>query len=115
MKSLLDVSPGLGAPPPGGGGPEGEGQSGNDIVRSHGVLSLAFGFAAGVALLLIYLIIYLGSLSAAIVNLLPGSSLAFNLLICFVTGFVCGTIISVIYNLLIIRRLNLFGLDRNVD
>ena len=115
MKSLLNISPGHRTPPPGGGGPEGEGQSGNGVVRSHGVLSLAFGFAVGVALLVLYLIIYLANLSTAVVNLLPGPSLLMNLLICFVVGFVGGTIISVIYNLLIVRRLNLFGLDRGVD
>jgi putative flippase GtrA len=114
MKSLLNISPGLRIPP-GGGGPEGEGQSGNDIVRSHGLLSLAFGFALGVALLVLYLIIYLANLSPVILNMLPGSSLVADLIICFIVGFVCGTIISIIYNLLIVRRVNLFGIDRGLD
>jgi 4-amino-4-deoxy-L-arabinose transferase-like glycosyltransferase len=115
MKSLLNIAAGKGSGDPGGGGPEGEGQSGNDIVRSHGILSLAFGFALGIALLVLYLIIYLANLSPVILNMLPGSSLLVHLVICFVVGFVCGTLISIIYNLIIIRRFNLFGIDRGVD
>ena len=115
MKSLLNISPAEKTPPGGGGGPEGEGQSGNDIVRSHGLLSLAFGFALGIALLVLYLIIYLANLSPVILNLIPGSSLIVQLVICFIVGFVCGTLISIIYNLIIVRRFNLFGIDRAVD
>jgi hypothetical protein len=115
MKSLLNISPGKKTPPGGGGGPEGEGQSGNDINRSQGLLSLAFGFAFGIALLVFYLIIYLGNFSPVILNMIPGFSLLIHLIICFVVGFICGTLISVIYNLIIVRRFNLFGVDRGVD
>ena len=115
MKSLLNISAGKGSGGPGGGGPEGEGQSSNDIIRSQGLLSMAFGFALGIALVVFYLIIYLANLSPAILNIVPGSSLAIHLVSCFLTGFICGTIFSIIYNLLVVRRFNLFGIDRGVD
>ena len=115
MKSLLNISPGLRPPGGGGGGPEGEGQSGNDMVRSQGILSLAFGFALGMALAVFYLIIYLGNLSPVILSMLPGFSLLVHLAICFIVGFICGTLISIIYNLIIVRRFNLFGIDRGID
>ncbi len=38
-----------------------------------------------------------------------------NLFYTFLFGFIVGTVISGIYNVLVFRRLNLFGIDKNMD
>jgi len=98
----------------GGGGPDVENRFPERVLRSHGFLALAFGFALGLTLMIFFGLFRLMKapplgLEAWIAKVHP------NLWFTFLMGFIGGTLISAIYNFLIFRRLNLFGLDRNLD
>ena len=98
----------------GGGGPDEDPRFPSRTLRSHGFISLAFGFALGLTLMIFFgLFRAFGapteSLEQFIADVNP------NLWYSFLSGFIGGTLISAIYNFLIFQRLNLFGLDRNLD
>lgn len=83
------------------------------ILRSHGFIALAFGLALGITFMVFY---------AFVLRRAPGTSLsiwinnpALDIWISFAYGFIGGIAIALIYNLLVIRRFNLFGLEGNVD
>ncbi len=115
MTSQLDI----GFDPTGstGGGGSGGGPHDDDpkvprvVARSQGLLTLAFGVALGVALLVFYWLVKRLPLSQELENLV--GQLAWWKV--FLFGFIGGTLFSAVYNLLVVRRLNLFGLDNNAD
>jgi len=78
------------------------------------VLALAFGFALGVAFMaLFWLIRTFGAPTGAVADFVR--DLNPNLWLSFLFGFIGGTIAAAIYNFLVVRRLNLFGLDSSAD
>lgn len=94
-----------------GGGPEGPGAI-QVALRSQGLLTLAFGLALGLACIgLFYLIELWGP--ANVRTFVTGMDLQWWH--CFLFGLISGTITTAIYNLLVMRRLNLFGLDPRLD
>jgi len=98
----------------GGGGPDEDSRFPSRETQSQGFLALAFGFALGLTFMIFFGLFRLfgtpiPGLKDWIARVNP------NLWLSFLIGFVGGTLISAIYNLLIFRRLNLFGLDRNMD
>ena len=104
----------------GGGGPDEDPRFPSRTLRSHGFISLAFGFALGLTLMIVFGLfrfIFAQAKSVeqfiALENFIENANL--NLWDCFLWGFIGGTLISAIYNFLIFQRLNLFGLDRNLD
>lgn len=118
MPSQIDI--GIDAPPAGtggggsGGGPEDDPRSPQIIARTQGVLALAFGFALGVAfMVLFWLIRTFGAPTGAVADFVR--DLNPNLWLSFLFGFIGGTIAAAIYNFLVLRRLNLFGLDSSAD
>jgi hypothetical protein len=104
-------------PGSGGGGPEGDPGYPRVALRAQGLLALAFGFALGIALVVLLWLLpwFLQSSN----NAPPNNVKAFldQLLWwkVFLFGFIGGTLISAIYNMLVVRRLNLFGLESSVD
>jgi len=106
------IAPGQKPTPP-GGGPEGDPRYARNALRSQGLLTVAFGFALGLTFVLIYFILKISFFPNQIGSLLP--SLARTELLTavyyFLFGFVIGTLISALYNLLVVKRLNLFGLE----
>jgi hypothetical protein len=113
MRSSLDIAPGeLGSRD--GGGPDDDGRFSSLALRSHGFIALSFGFALGLTCIIFFAIFrFLGAPTTGLVDFV--SKTYPNLMLCFIYGFIGGTIIAGIYNSLIFRRFNLFGLDRNMD
>ena len=113
MRSFLSIAADEeGAEP--GGGPDDDSRFPARTLRSHGFLALAFGFALGLTFMIFFGLFSLMNeppfnLKDWIEHVNP------NLWLTFLYGFIGGTLISATYNFLIFRRLNLFGLDRNVD
>jgi hypothetical protein len=75
---------------------------------------LAFGLALGVTFMLFFGLFRLvgapsGTLSAFVADL------RINLWMSFIYGFIGGLAIALVYNLLVVQRLNLFGLEGNAD
>ncbi len=101
----------------GSGGPipcEDEPRTPKGVLRSQGLLALAFGFALGVTFLLFFGLFRLvgapsGTLSAFVADL------RLNLWLSFIYGFIGGLTIALVYNLLVVRRLSLFGLEGGAD
>ncbi len=113
-RSLNHISPGKEGSSSGGGGPEpGDPRSARIALRSQGLLTLAFGFALGIALIALFLLITW--LRPTVMLPTFSSDTLLNLLFLFLFGFISGTLISGIYNLLVVRRLNLFGLESSLD
>jgi len=109
MQSFLYVSPEESAPA-GGGGPEDDPRFPRGGIRVQGYLSVAFGFALGLtflAFLGILQIIQAPSAFAAFAGSDPWLT--------FIFGFIGGTLFSLVYNILVVRRLNLFGLESASD
>lgn len=85
------------------------------ILRSQGFLLLAFGFALGLCLMVFFGIFYrfgappIAGLQDFVAQVNP------NLWLTFLYGFIGGTVVSGIYNVLVVRRLNLFGLESSSD
>ncbi len=96
-----------------GGGPQDDPSSPRIALRSQGLLTLAFGFALGLALFVLFLLIAWLRPSFTLPTF--SSDTPLNLLFLFLFGFISGTLVSGIYNLLVVRRLNLFGLESRLD
>ena len=92
----------------GGGGPEDDPRTGTITLRSEGLLTLAFGLAMGVALAALF---WLGRRTLTAPNIFQ----QFQPWQAFLAGFIVGTITAGIYNLLVVRRVNLFGLESSMD
>ena len=77
-------------------------------LRAQSLLALAFGIALGITSLIFYFILQDRALAFITgLSLSPWTS--------FLYGFIAGTVIASIYNILVVRRLNLFGLDYYAD
>jgi len=113
MRSFLDISAdehGTG----GGGGPEDDPRFPALTLRSHGLIALSFGFALGLTFMIFFgLFRLVGAPTDALNSFVAAVNP--NLWLSFLYGFIGGILIAAIYNGLIFRRLNLFGLDRNMD
>ncbi len=112
MSTQLDIAAegttgGGGSGPP----PEDDPRFGGIAVRSQGLLTLAFGFALGVALVLLFWLISRFPPSAAVRDFVAPFAAEWV----FLAGFIVGTITAGIYNLLVVRRVNLFGLESSMD
>ena len=112
----------------GGGGPDEDPRRAEQSVLTHGLASLAFGFALGLTLLLFRAFLQLYSNSS---NTIPNNPIAnnpivnntivnqFNLVataqwwVLFLIGLVLGTVIAGVYNMLVFRKNMLFGVDRD--
>jgi len=109
MQSFLYVSPeeSTGGH---GGGPEDDPRFPRGSFRVQGYLSVAFGFALGLTFLAFFGILKIISAPPAFVNFFGLDPLP-----TFIFGFVGGTLFSLVYNILVVRRLNLFGLESASD
>lgn len=92
-----------------GGGPDDPGNFTRRAIQIHGFITLLFGVALGLTLLVLKLCLYydwLGNPMA--LSWIDGT----DSLTLFLIGFVGGSLFSGFYNLLMFRRLNFFGLGR---
>jgi hypothetical protein len=114
MKSQVYVSLGEQHGTEEGGGPESYSPQGTSRLRAQGFLALALGFAAGLTLVLLFLFFRLVGAPTPGLQLFV-SQINPNLWWSFLVGLIGGTLLAAIYNLLVIRHLNLFGLDSRLD
>ncbi|MDZ7288917.1 MAG: hypothetical protein ONB44_03985 [candidate division KSB1 bacterium] len=114
MASQLDIAPeGTTGGGGSGGGPE-DPRSPQIVLRSQGLLALAFGFALGITFMIFFGIFRLfGAPAEALKEFVAHVNP--NLWLSFLYGFIGGTVVAAIYNLLVVRRLNLFGLESSAD
>jgi hypothetical protein len=114
LNIALDAPPGGTGSGGGGGGPEDDPRFPGFALRAQGLLTLAVGFAMGIAFMLFFwLVRSFGTPTGAVRDFV--TQLNPNLGLSFLLGFLGGTLMSAIYNLLVVRRLNLFGLESSVD
>ncbi len=101
----------------GGGGHEAAPRYREFPVRSHGFIALAFGFALGITVMILFALIYWSKpdLPQPMLTWIKSGNFFANLGIFFLWGFIGGTLISAIYNCLVYRKLVLFGVDRTLD
>ncbi len=92
-----------------GGGPDDDSRYPSS-ARKYGFLAIAFGFAMGITFMIFFGLFRIwGAPGPYLTDFV--SRVNPNLWICFIYGLIGGTLISAIYNFLIFRRSNLFGLD----
>lgn len=106
------VSPGD-SPGSKGISPEEDPRYPNSGTRTFGFLSIAFGIALGITFILFF---------SLLPSIVPGGvfkdfavQLHLSWWQSFVIGFTTGMFLSVVYNMLVVRRLNLFGLESLSD
>lgn len=100
--------------PPGGGGPEDENRNALYQFRMQGFIVIICGFALGLTLLILAALLKkFGTSLQFLNNLVNDTTLKWWKV--FLIGFIAGSVFSLIYNLLIVRRLYLFGYEREVD
>lgn len=105
---------GEGAKGSGGPPPEDDPSFARVALRAVGLLTLAFGFALGLTLmLLVWLLPIVGSPTGAVQSFV--SNMGLSLWGSFLFGFIGGIIIASVYNLLTVRRLNICGIESSVD
>ena len=114
MSSFLNIAAENGGSAGEGGGPDDDFRFPARTLRSHGFIATAFGVALGLTLMIFFCVfakmeVPPFSLKEWVTHYHP------NLWFTFLVGFIGGTLVSAIYNCLLFRRLNLFGLDRNLD
>ncbi len=117
MRSL-NINPTDKSTVPGSGGPEDDPNYPHRNLATHGLVATAFGIALGIAMVIISLILKQLTLSgplADILNAYSTQTLWLDMVIVFVSGFVGGTILAFIYNLLVVKRLSLFGTESNLN
>lgn len=115
MPSLRFISPGE-IQGQKGGGPEDDPRYPRSGLQAYGLTTLAFGVALGLTFMLFFGIFRsLGTPIAALQEFVSATPLATNLLLSFLYGFVGGLSIAAIYNLITLRRLNLFGIEGTLD
>jgi hypothetical protein len=114
MRSFLNISPEEQSKT--GGGDDPNNPFPTPTLAQQGLLVLAFGFALGLTLIIFFMLFKFSGWTSLpkivedwVANTHP------NLWISFLIGFIGGTLLAGIYNFLIFRRINLFGLDRNLD
>lgn len=112
MQSRLNIAAsGEGATGGSGPPPEDDPRFGGIAVRAQGLLTLAFGFALGVALCLLFWLMSKFPPSTAVKDFAAQFAAEWV----FLAGFIVGTVSAGIYNLLVVRRVNLFGLESSMD
>jgi len=94
-----------------GGGGEGVPASRSFAFRTEGFQVLAFGFALGLALVILFWLIRNYGPGGVIKEFVTSINVGFV----FLHGLVGGTIMLSIYNLLVVRRLSLFALEHSAD
>ncbi len=108
------VSPDEGSSSSGGGGPDDPTRNPAIVRRSQGFLALAFGLALGLSLMVFFAVFHF--YHAPIDAWQPFFDLVKpNLWLTFLYGFVGGSLIAGFYNMLVIRRLQFFGLVNQRD
>lgn len=98
----------------GGRGPEDQLGQKQGTLRTQGLLALAFGFAMGATIVVLFCLFRLfGAPTAALANFVM--QIHPNLWLGFLYGFVGGTLLAGIYNLLVVHEFHLFGLENDQD
>lgn len=100
-----------------GGGPEDNSRYPQIATKEQGFLAIAFGLALGLTLIILYLLLQIPWLPESITKILPTfwGNILYTIGVYFIGGLVIGSVLSVIYNLLLHKRFDLFGLDHSID
>jgi hypothetical protein len=85
------------------------------ILRSQGLLAMAFAFAMGITFMIFFGIFHISGIAAPSAALEDFVSDLQRIWLSFIYGFMGGLGIAVVYNLFVIRQLNLFGLESRAD
>ena len=98
----------------GGRGPEDDFRKRQVSLRTQGLLALAFGFALGITVMVFFYVFRIFGaptvgLESFVMQVHP------NLWLGFLYGFIGGTLLASIYNLLVVHELHLFGLEGDQD
>lgn len=116
MQSFSYISPADERGGKGGGGPDDPTRVGQVFTRSQGFLMLAFGIALGLTFMIFFAVFHkFRGLIYQFTDLKTFVNDFSNIWISFVVGFVGGMVLSAIYNILVVRRLNLSGLESSSD
>jgi hypothetical protein len=100
----------------GGGGPEDDRRYPEIAARTHGFVVLAFGVALGLVFLFFFGWFKLippqesNIFTTFVLNIEPEFWVSY-----FLYGFIAGVIIAIVYNVLVVNRISLFGTDINMD
>jgi hypothetical protein len=98
-------------------GPEDNSRYPQIAAKQQGFLAIAFGLALGLTLIILYLLLRIPNLPDSIAGLLPtfwGNTI-YTIGVYFIGGLIIGSVLSIIYNLLLHKRFDLFGLDHSID
>ena len=100
-----------------GVGPEDNSLYSKFAAKQQGFVAIAFGFALGLTLIVLFLLLQIPYLPDAITGILPvfWGNILYSIGVYFISGLIIGSVLSVIYNLLLHKRLDLFGLDHSMD
>jgi hypothetical protein len=107
----------------GGGGPDTDDPRGNKAaeIRSTAFVGLTFGFALGGALVIFSLLFdaFFGAIGGPMEQIFSlaanSASASIHLGRLFIIGLIIGVSLSTIYNMLAVRRIQIFGLEQNVN
>ena len=100
-----------------GVGPEDNARYPQIAAKEQGFLAIAFGLALGLTLIILYLLLRIPNLPDSIAGLLPtfwGNTI-YTIGVYFIGGLIIGSVLSIIYNLLLHKRFDLFRLDHSID
>ncbi len=98
----------------GGIGTEDDPRSPGFTLRTQSLLSIAFGLALGITFMIFFFIFqYVNPPRGTLTNF--ASQLHLSWWLSFLYGFIGGTVMAAIYNMLVVHRLNLFGLESHSD
>lgn len=100
-----------------GGGPEDNARYPQIAAKEQGFLAIAFGLALGLTLIVLFLLLRIPYLPDSLTGILPifWGSILYSIGVYFISGLVIGSVLSVIYNLLLHKRFDLFGLDHSIN
>lgn len=120
-RRYLGINPEATQAPGGSKKPEDEPRFGFGSTRETGFLVFSFGIAFALALLMLSWMIHIlpgdqpQTTEFLKASALLGTGFWVNFGITLAVGFVAGIILSLVYNLLVLQRLNLFGLESSLD
>ena len=100
-----------------GGGPEDNSRYPQIAVKQQGFLAIAFGLALGLTLIVLYLLLRIPRLPETFTLFMPTfwGNVFYSIITYFVGGVIIGSVLSIIYNLLLHKRFDMFGIEHTMD
>ncbi|MBN1407615.1 MAG: hypothetical protein JW956_07500 [Calditrichaceae bacterium] len=116
MSSMRYISPEETSPGK-GIGPEDNSHYPQNATKQQGFLVSAFGLALGFTLVILYLLLRIPYLPEKFIEFMPTfwGSIVYSIIVYFTGGIVVGCLLSILYNLLLHKRFELFGIEHSID